>query len=573
MIFLSAQPDTLYFKWQLEVQLVNFKKHGITKEQIHVLVGYDPDKGLLPKFAELLVAFKEYALFFLYEDTRTNKLYASSLRPHIIKKHCQAYPKVCSEPIFYHDPDIIFRELPDFEAMCSPDDPNWYVSDTRTYISAEWLISTGRVVLQEMCMAIDMDQSLVEQNSAHSGGAQYLMKGVNYQFWDRVEADCVKLYRHLSMHNERYAQLYEEQTGQRDYQPPIAWCADMWAVLWNAFRLHYPVRIHDDLAFCWPKEEMRHWEQKKIFHNAGLGREHAHQHFYKGDFEQLAPYHVNFDYVRKEYCSWQYVLAVRETEGAMRIDLNDITFLLPVRIDSSDRQDNLKMAIQFLTKYFRTHIIVLEADSEPRVDKDILTENTSYVFVQDNDHWFHRTRYNNEMIRMVHTPYLALWDVDIVAAPSQLVDAVEQLRNGDCKIALPFDGKVVYVADAELKKLFQQQLDVKILQKLRPAQAKSVGGAVFLNRETFVAAGMENERFYKWGPEDQERLRRMAVLGHKAVRIKGPLYHIDHVTLHNSGYQSNDDYLALMQQQLEVVNAGRTELKEDVKYWNQLLKL
>ncbi|WP_343675265.1 galactosyltransferase-related protein [Chitinophaga sp.] len=572
MIFLSAQPDTLYFKWQLEVQLVNFRKHGITKEQIHVLIGYDPEKGLLPKFAELLVTFKDNALFFLYEDTRTNRLYSSSLRPHIIKKHFQAYPEIGGTPVFYHDPDIIFRELPDFASMCSAGDATWYVSDTRSYISAEWLISTGRVVLQEMCMAIDMDQELVELNSNHSGGAQYLMKGVNYQFWDRVESDCVKMYRHLSMHNERYAQLYEEQTGQRDYQPPLAWCADMWAVLWNAFRLQYPVRIHDDLAFCWPKEDMVCWEQTKIFHNAGLGREHAHMHFYKGDFEQLAPYHVNFDYVKKEKCSWQYVLAVRETEAAMRADLSDVTFLLPVRIDSSDRQDNLKMAIQFLRKYFRTHIIVLEADVAPRVDKSVLTENTGYLFVEDSSHWFHRTKYNNEMIRMATTPYIALWDVDVVAAPSLMVDAVNQLRNSDCKVCLPFDGKVAFVADPALKKLFQEQLDIKILQKVKPSQFKSVGGAVFLDREVFIACGMENERFFKWGPEDQERLRRMAILGYKAVRIKGTLYHIDHVTFHNSGYNSTDDYQDLMQLQLQVVNAETAELKEQVKDWNQFFK-
>ncbi len=46
MIYLSAQPDEKYFLWQLEIQLLNFNRLGISCDHIHVIIGYDQDKGI-----------------------------------------------------------------------------------------------------------------------------------------------------------------------------------------------------------------------------------------------------------------------------------------------------------------------------------------------------------------------------------------------------------------------------------------------------------------------------------------------------------------------------------------------
>ena len=52
MIYISAQPDEVYFLWQLELQLYNFHSVGIGNESIHILVGYSPEKGIHPFFKE-----------------------------------------------------------------------------------------------------------------------------------------------------------------------------------------------------------------------------------------------------------------------------------------------------------------------------------------------------------------------------------------------------------------------------------------------------------------------------------------------------------------------------------------
>ncbi len=129
MIYLSAQPDSFYFLWQLKLQLFNFNQLGISREDIHVLIGYDPKRGLSLEFADF-IHVNQQARFFTYPDLRKSKVSLSSIRPHIIHQHFATYQNLEDEIIFYHDSDILFRELPDFNML---NHDKWYVSDTRSY--------------------------------------------------------------------------------------------------------------------------------------------------------------------------------------------------------------------------------------------------------------------------------------------------------------------------------------------------------------------------------------------------------------------------------------------------------
>ena len=139
MIYLSAQPDSTYFLWQLELQIFNFSKLGIRPESIVVLIAYHPAKGLSPDF-KMLVKNNKQASFFTYPDTRISKQYESSIRPHIIAKHFSKFPNLSYEVIFYHDSDIILRKIPDFFHLMK--DKKWYVSDTRKYLDSAYIIKS-----------------------------------------------------------------------------------------------------------------------------------------------------------------------------------------------------------------------------------------------------------------------------------------------------------------------------------------------------------------------------------------------------------------------------------------------
>jgi len=70
MIFLSAQPDDPYFIWQLEVQLHNFGSFGIQAEDIYILVGYDPVKGIHASFQDFSLTNAYLARIFFYPAIR-----------------------------------------------------------------------------------------------------------------------------------------------------------------------------------------------------------------------------------------------------------------------------------------------------------------------------------------------------------------------------------------------------------------------------------------------------------------------------------------------------------------------
>ncbi len=44
-----------------------------------------------------------------------------------------------------------------------------------------------------------------------------------------------------------------------------------------------------------------------------------------------------------------------------QIDLKDVTFIIPVRIDSIERLENLQLVTNYLLENFQTHILIVEA--------------------------------------------------------------------------------------------------------------------------------------------------------------------------------------------------------------------
>jgi predicted glycosyltransferase involved in capsule biosynthesis len=92
-----------------------------------------------------------------------------------------------------------------------------------------------------------------------------------------------------------------------------------------------------------------------------------------------------------------------------------------------------------------------------------------------------------------------------------------------------------------IRRIFIEKKDLKVLKQTtslhKPLYTPGpVGGAFMVNRRRYIEAGMENEHFYGWGPEDRERYIRWYKLGYKVGRIKGPLYHLYHTRGINSTF-------------------------------------
>ena len=251
-------------------------------------------------------------------------------------------------------------------------------------------------------------------------------------------------------------------------------------------------------------------------------------------------------------------------------DLKDVTFMIPVKLDSEDRKTNLRIILNYLYRHFDTNIIVYESDvqSNEKFIRSLVKKPIHYMYEKIKDGIFHRTRLLNEMTIAANTPIIVNYDADVVLQPFQYIHA-QKLINGQDKIdmVMAYQGPCLDIP----KDLFDLVENDKITEidpkKCTLMNPMSVGGAVFHNKERYLEAGLENERFVSWGYEDNERVLRLQKLGQSIARTHGYCWHLTHSRDQNGWFnnpyiQQNKDEFAKIQQLNEV------ELNEYVNTWN-----
>lgn len=254
----------------------------------------------------------------------------------------------------------------------------------------------------------------------------------------------------------------------------------------------------------------------------------------------------------------------------MRYNLTDVTFMIPVRIDSVFRLENLVMTTRFLRQNFDCRIMVTEAARYANgIIPSLLDKKTEYTFVPDIDEIFYRTRYLNLMTQKATTPFLAIWDTDVIVPPAQMLDAIIQLKAGQAEFAIPYDGNALDTSPV-LREFFLQTGDWQFLarhkNKMKLLYNNTMkGGGLFVNREAYVHSGMENENFYGWGPEDFERVARWKGLGYRLHQSEGCLYHLSHPRSMNSSFRSVGQALNTSSELTLTEKSSREELLEHIK--------
>lgn len=292
MKYVCAQPATQYFGWQIDVMLHSFVTTGVSMEDVHIVCAIQGD---IDEYFSKLMQKYPGVIFSFYKDTRHDRSYISSIRPHILKKHFDAFPELSREIIFYHDCDIVFTKPMAFDEMVLDDKS--YLSDTISYIGHDYIVSKGDDVLQKMCDIVGIDKQTIKDNQKNAGGAQYLIKGIDKYFWFDVEKDATRLYKEISEYN------VELSSKIRDYHPLQIWCADMWAVLWNLWKRNKETVVDDRLDFSWATSHRDEWHKHAIYHNAGVTKE-SEGMFFKGEYIDNLP-ELGLE-LNKNTCSYNY---------------------------------------------------------------------------------------------------------------------------------------------------------------------------------------------------------------------------------------------------------------------------
>ena len=308
--FICCQPASLYYAWQVEVLINNFLEMGIKPSQIDIVC--NKVGGIIPNCWKGLMSYP--VTFHFYNDTRELPNYVSSIRPNILKQHFAKFPELSQDAIFYHDCDIIFTKPIDWITPEMINDDNWYGSEVGHYLNREYILSKGQKVMDLMCEVMELPEKVIELNNSGTIGAQYLMKNVTSEYWARVEKDSEDLFVRV---NNLNAQLKAKNPTYHELQ---IWCADMFAVLWGAWRMGFKTISDPAFDFSWAsakegKEEkikaldrVSEFERCNIFHNAGVtdGNQGL---FFKADYIDKTPYDT--DLKLKEGASKEYYKLVK----------------------------------------------------------------------------------------------------------------------------------------------------------------------------------------------------------------------------------------------------------------------
>lgn len=316
--FVCAQPATDYYVWQVETMLNNFVKVGINLNNVDIVCW--KVNGVIPDNWQTL-ANTYAARFFFYDDTRVTKHYISSIRPNILKQHFTVRTELIGKAIFYHDCDIIFSKPIDWNKFLSIGDKNWYGSDTRWYIGHDYIKSKGEDILEAMCEIVDISKNIIEENEHNAIGAQYLMKGITAEFWENVERDSERLFKEITDLNNEKVEIdrhtMPEGEARHPYHPLQIWCADMWAVLWNGWKLGYKTICHKDFDFSWGTSNEEDYFNMNIMHNAGVTQ--SGELFYKALYINELPYGKELK-VKPNTASWHYYQAIKDAERNTKLN-------------------------------------------------------------------------------------------------------------------------------------------------------------------------------------------------------------------------------------------------------------
>lgn len=334
--FLTCCPDDAYYTWQVHLWLESLKKLNRSKDAIVLLfIPYGRKHNV--KWKKIFELFPETE-FNIYQDEKdqiSSKLvskYIPILRPWMMWKYYLEHPAMVNKTIFYCDSDILFMDNFDIDQFVD-DDIN-YLSNTNSYINVDYFDNKWKDVLpgkQSEFKGMDIVSMLgaligitrkeAEAFKNDSGGAQYLLKNLDADFWYKVMKDCMIIRTYLQKLNNDF---FENES--KGFQ---SWCADMWAVLWNLWCKERITKVIPEMDFAWATDPIEKLKTNKILHNAGITNKIMGDFpaFYKGAYhtgqDPTKDPHLDIvlnDEKSKTKCTWFYANELKKLKKQYNIN-------------------------------------------------------------------------------------------------------------------------------------------------------------------------------------------------------------------------------------------------------------
>jgi hypothetical protein len=257
----------------------------------------------------------------------------------------------------------------------------------------------------------------------------------------------------------------------------------------------------------------------------------------------------------------------------MKIDLKEATFIIPIRIESTDRLRNVITTTAFLLENFDTNILIKEVDAESVFQRDALPIlknildveiNVNHIFDKSDEPLFHRQKVLNEMIMEAKTEIVVNYDCDVLLPLDSYHEAYQSILHHTHDVIYPYGQglfqRKVHATD-EVVSNFLQNMNFDYLEKYSERSTSDFGWVQFFNRQVYIDGGMENENFKAYAPEDKERFYRFNTLEYNVGRINDVVYHLEHSRGENSWF--NNPYMQSNISEWEKIQTmNKNQLKE-----------
>jgi hypothetical protein len=231
--------------------------------------------------------------------------------------------------------------------------------------------------------------------------------------------------------------------------------------------------------------------------------------------------------------------------------MNDLTYILPTRIESEDRLKNIITSVTYLLKNFPEAKVLVKEVSEratfkhralPEIQKYVSTDNLQYIFEESTDQLFHKTRILNDLILMAKTKVICSHDVDVIYPVTSHQYAYQLIKDNQYDVIYPYGcGVYQYQVDYPMEafqSFLESGFDMNLIQSRCRTESSTIGWTQFYDREKVIQGGMWNENFLSWGAEDCEFYFRFNVLGYRVGRVNDWIWHFEHSRTHNSHYHN-----------------------------------
>ena len=133
----------------------------------------------------------------------------------------------------------------------------------------------------------------------------------------------------------------------------------------------------------------------------------------------------------------------------------DISFIIPIRIESEDRLRNCVSIVSYLLNTVPTgKVYIKEVDSEsvfqerafPLIRRYADNENLNHTFEQSSENsLFHRTKYINDLFEQTSTKVVWHYDVDVIFPKETYEETYKLITEEEYDFVYPYGLSLIHI--------------------------------------------------------------------------------------------------------------------------------